>query len=301
MNAYTGCSIFYTYPNWYFAHSLTIENLYKEATMRKQEIALCSIMVAALFLVSATICSADTLFYDDFEDGNYDGWEKKSGTWKVVDGALEKTGKSGEGKIILKTSEWNSAWKDYNVETRMMLTEGARDAGVMARVRGDNQFYFAEVKVEAFKIMQNNNGWLRPSVAESVPDEGQVKHNEWFHLRFEVDGSKLRHYFNGELVVEATKSTHMEGRIGMRSYEQAMKYDWVLVTTIGSQTTRIKSLSVLPKDAVTKDRGIQFNCKNSNFSSHELPVLLVTPNGRLISQQRTLSDSRMPAAMYLFK
>jgi pectate lyase len=49
--------------------------------------ALAGVLAAALVGFGATHAFADTLFSDDFQDGNSNGWSRSGGTWTVVPSA----------------------------------------------------------------------------------------------------------------------------------------------------------------------------------------------------------------------
>jgi pectate lyase len=47
----------------------------------------------------------------------------------------------------------------------------------------------------------------------------------WYALRLESIGSRLRAYVNGNLVLEATDSTHARGEGGLVMYRTAAQFD----------------------------------------------------------------------------
>jgi len=196
------------------------------------------------------------LFEDNFDDGNDDGWSVGSGSWSVDNGEYVKSGTSGEGRSVAG----DVSWTDYVVDVKMMLTEGSRDAGVIARYVDDKNFYFMEVKAGAFKIQRRKSGsWS--TIIESVPDP-LIEHNVWMDLRFEVRGDTLRHYVNGELKLEGIDSSFPQGKIGLRSYEQAMRYDNLVVRALDGETgitansyAPRKNYTTPPPHSLTKSMG----------------------------------------------
>jgi len=163
------------------------------------------------------------LFYDDFEDGNDDGWDVTNGSWSVKNGKYIQSSTYKGGRSV----NGNSEWTDYTVEAKMMLTTGTRDAGLIARYKDGKNFYFMEVKSNAYKIQKTSGGKWH-TVAEKTPST-PVPHDVWLHLRFEVKQDTLKHFVNGVLELLATDPDHSNGKIGCRSYEQAMEYDYIKV------------------------------------------------------------------------
>ena len=172
---------------------------------------------------------AEALFFDDFKDGDAKGWKEINGRWSVKDDQYVQSTHRGESRTIAG----DASWTDYAVEARMMLTEGKRDAGIIARYVDDKNFYFMEVKAKAFKIQRKAKGKWH-TVAEARP-KPPIPHNVWLDLRFEVQGDTLRHYVNGKLKLEGKDKTHAKGKIGLRSFQQAMKYDHVRVTALAEE------------------------------------------------------------------
>jgi hypothetical protein len=77
-----------------------------------------------------------TKLYDDFNDGNYNGWTVGSGTWSVTNGELSDSGSGGAEYINTNWNGWNS--NDY-VSVNIKLS------GVDIWVKifdGSNEYYF---------------------------------------------------------------------------------------------------------------------------------------------------------------
>ena len=52
-----------------------------------------------------------------------------------------------------------------------------------------------------------------------------VSVGSWYALRLEVNGTALRAYLNGTLVIQATDTTHASGRVGLVTYKAAAQFD----------------------------------------------------------------------------
>src|SRR5262245_41029119 len=83
-------------------------------------------VAAALAAVVVTlgysaVAYADTLFSDDFEDGNSSGWSGSGGSWSVAtDGSrvLRQSGTSSDARFTTGTQSWNA----YSVQARVKPT-----------------------------------------------------------------------------------------------------------------------------------------------------------------------------------
>src|SRR6476659_519210 len=83
---------------------------------------------------------AATLFADDFNDGNADGWTKSGGSWSVASGAYQQTSTGADAKA----QAGSTAWTVQTVSARVRpVAFGAstRSAGVAARAQSMTNFY----------------------------------------------------------------------------------------------------------------------------------------------------------------
>ena len=65
------------------------------------------------------------------------------------------------------------------------------------------------------------NGVITP--IRSVPATINVV--SWYALKLEVTGNTLRGYLNGNLVIQATDTTHASGRTGAMTWKTAAEFD----------------------------------------------------------------------------
>jgi hypothetical protein len=101
-------------------------------------------MLPVLLLGLGAAAQNQTLFTDNFEDGNGNGWSRSSGTWNVVpDGSLafRQTGTSADSRA----RAGSTSWSNYSVQARVkpIAFNGAnRYVGLIARATNSNHFYY---------------------------------------------------------------------------------------------------------------------------------------------------------------
>jgi len=177
-----------------------------------------------------------TLFSDDFQDGNANGWTKSSGTWSVVtDGSLvhRQSGTSADSNA----RAGSSSWTNYSVQARVkpIAFNGAdRYVGVMARVVNSNHYYYL--------ALQNGNRLVVGKRAGGSPITLTSKSftfttGTFYTLRIDAQGSSLSGYVNGALQLTATDSEFSSGIIGGAAFFASASFDDFLVTTLGGGGT----------------------------------------------------------------
>ena len=199
----------------------------------RESISALSILATTLTILIGFGISAQTqtLFSDDFQDGNATGWTKSSGTWAVVtDGSLvfRQSGTSADSNARAGSPTWDN----YSVQARVKPTafNGAdRYAGLMARVVNSNHYYFL--------ALQNGNRLLLGKRAGSSPITIATKSftfttGTFYTLRIDVQGSSLSGYVNGTLQLTGTDSEFTAGIIGGATYFSSASFDDFLVTAL---------------------------------------------------------------------
>ena len=108
------------------------------------------------------------------------------------------------------------------VRPRAFNAAGSPWFGVMARYQDPNNYVYVTLR-------KSNIVSLRKLVNGSIVDLGSavltVTPNTWYTVRLEAVGSRLRTYVNGRLVLEATDSQPVIGRVGLVTYRTAADFD----------------------------------------------------------------------------
>src|SRR4029434_2819240 len=100
--------------------------------------------VLALVLSLGAEAQNQTLFTDDFEDGNANGWSKSGGSWAVVsDGSLvyRQSGTSSDAEA----RAGSTSMTNYSVQARVKplgFNGSNRHAALIARAQSSTNYYY---------------------------------------------------------------------------------------------------------------------------------------------------------------
>ncbi|MFL6142019.1 MAG: hypothetical protein ACJ72N_09175 [Labedaea sp.] len=188
-------------------------------------------VVFALFVVAAPAARAETLFSDNFEDGNLDGWARSGGSWSVVtDGtrAARQSSTSSDARMLAG----QASWTDYAVQARakaLSFNGSDRFIAVLARAQSSTSYYYLTLRnsntVQLKKLVGGSSTTLF-SASFSVTT------GTFYTLRLEVSASTLRGFVNGSLVGSATDTQFAAGRAGLATFNAGAVFDDVLVDTL---------------------------------------------------------------------
>jgi pectate lyase-like protein/fibronectin type III domain protein len=255
--------------------------------VRKEKITL-SLLGAlfALIIGFGVRAQNQTLFSDDFQDGNANGWSRSSGSWSVVtDGSLayRQSSTSADSNTRAGTSATN-----YSVQVRVkpIAFNGAdRYVGVMTRVVNSNHYYFL--------ALQNGNRLVLGKRAGSSPiilasKSFTFSTGTYYTLRLDAQGSSLTGYVNGALQLTATESEFTAGIIGGATYFASASFDDILVTSLsgggGTPPPPPSALAAAPGNAqVTLNWGAStgassYNVKRATVSGGPYTVIATGVN-----------------------
>ncbi|HEU5134518.1 MAG TPA: hypothetical protein VFU13_05180 [Steroidobacteraceae bacterium] len=165
-----------------------------------------------------------TVFVDDFATAAADPWTHSgTGQWVFNGGAFAQNSVGGEARAVIggKTA-------DQVVQARVRQiawsTAGTAErwAGVLARYVDDRNYYYLHLRsggtVSLRKLVDGTIFTLA-----SAPLA--VSLNTQYALRLEVVGNQLRGYVNGNLLLQATDSSHAAGISGLMTNKAATQFD----------------------------------------------------------------------------
>jgi pectate lyase-like protein/fibronectin type III domain protein len=205
----------------------------------------------ALMIGFGVTAQNQTLFSDDFQDGNANGWSRSSGSWSVItDGSLvyNQSSTSADSNTRAGTSSTN-----YSVQARVkpIAFNGAdRYVGVMTRVVNSNHYYYL--------ALQNGNRLVLGKRAGSSPIILASKSftfttGTYYTLRIDAQGSSLSGYVNGVLQLTANESEFTSGIVGGATYFASGSFDDFLVTSLsgggGTPPSPPSALAAVPGNA----------------------------------------------------
>jgi pectate lyase len=178
---------------------------------------------------------AETLFSDNFEDGNSDGWSRSGGSWTVAtDGSLVYRQSSTSSDA--RSWAGQATWANYTVQARVKATAfngSNRFIALLARVQSATSYYYLALRsnntVELKKLVGGSSTTL-----DSAPLT--VTTGTWYTARLEVSGNTLRGSVNGGALTDATDSQFAAGRAGFATFNASGNVDDFEVTTGGTTT-----------------------------------------------------------------
>ncbi|SDE38042.1 hypothetical protein SAMN02799630_05307 [Paenibacillus sp. UNCCL117] len=181
----------------------------------------------------ATATTTNTLLVDDFEDGNANGWSVVNfwGTFSVVaDGSSKVYLSDNAAKGATKSVAGSAEWSNYKVEAKTKVDSWSNRVGLIARYVDPNNFYamYYDTYSNKLFIVKNLNG--SQTTLASAPMAAAPTAGVYHTYSLEVNGSTLKAYVDGQLLVTATDSSFTAGKIGVYSHVQKAYFDDVVVT-----------------------------------------------------------------------
>jgi len=196
------------------------------------------IMFRASLLIIASMISLPAwagTFKDDFNDGNFDGWETRTllggpaNEWKVDNGVL----------TCMRPNDWASMlifgkkeWRNYSIECDVKMVKIlVNDSFVGYELRTQNSLNDA---VSA-TLSGKNAGlavWSNWQAVASANKKGGFDHqlNRWYRLKGVANENKFEFYIDGELAASLSDLHYPTGRIAMYVYGLAAQFDNVVIT-----------------------------------------------------------------------
>jgi hypothetical protein len=187
-------------------------------------------MLMALILSFRT-SAQQTLFTDDFEDGNANGWSKSGGAWAVVsDGSLvyRQSGTSSDAKA----RAGSTSLTNYSAQARvkpLSFNGSNRFAALTARVQSSTNYYYLALSNSNQLLLTKLVGGASTTLASKSLT---VTTGTWYTLRIDVVGAQLWGYVNGALELTATDSQFASGNIGAATFNTSAEFDDFVVTSL---------------------------------------------------------------------
>lgn len=202
---------------------------------------------------SIPVCPKTGVYFcDDFENGTTDNWDLTPnagtipGAFSVVTPAdtpskvLQYDAGSANGNVIalLKDAVWAKVANksDYYVEARIRpmtnATTGNKQLFLLARYQDATNWYFGGLNVQnSTASTQVEAGWdAAGSIARKVQVKRQIEMGtNWYTVRFEVIGSSLTVYLDGEKIGTTTDTALTSGKIGLFTANKSFQIDNVIV------------------------------------------------------------------------
>lgn len=175
-------------------------------------------------------------WWEDFNDGNFDGWEALSqdtaveADWAVVDGELVATRNARSMQLVIGTFDW----KNYSIEAKIKLIRRLSPpqdplAGIAIRKKGGAYYLFF------LTFDWNGKGGLVGGVAAAPPVEKgflqfEPQADVWYTLKVEAQNQTFRAFLDDELAFEFNDDRLETGRLGLTMRYMQAHFDDVVIT-----------------------------------------------------------------------
>ena len=197
----------------------------------------CAIAFAGVYLAlsfGGVTSAQTTLFSDNFQDGNANGWSRSNGTWSVVtDGTL--VFRQSSTTTDARARAGSTSWTDYSVQARVKpITFGgaARYVALITRAENSNHFYYLALQNGNQLVLARRVG---DTITNLATRSFTVTTNTFYTLRVDAQGSSLRAFVNGTQQLSATDSQFPAGAIGVGTFFASASFDDVVVTSLSGQ------------------------------------------------------------------
>ncbi|MGJ8454652.1 alpha-L-arabinofuranosidase C-terminal domain-containing protein [Pseudothermotoga sp. U03pept] len=156
----------------------------------------------------------NVLLSDDF-DGNAKSWQTYRGNWSTTNGLLIQTSTAQDRRIYLGQADRS----DYTIEVRARKKEGSEGFLILFGVKDNNNYYWWNVGgfQNTSSVIEKALNGNRMLICSTVPRT--VISGEWYTLKVEVSGKRIKCYLNGELVHDVIDEANYRGLYYSAGYD----------------------------------------------------------------------------------
>ncbi|NUM77390.1 T9SS type A sorting domain-containing protein [candidate division KSB1 bacterium] len=241
-------------------------------------------------------CPGGDTFSDDFNDGNANGWTPlTSSRWQVRNDA-------GSLRYYLNTSDYNSpdekrlgelsiinsqTWGDFTFECDAKsedagIGNSGADLSIVFGYQDFDSYYYVNYNRESGFTEMHRIHDGGPRVTLATYNAPTFDDGNYHKLRIEREGSVMRAYFDGILILSGNDSFFGEGRIGVGSFNDAGYFDNIVIT--GCKTSGLPNLlgtallfsqtTYKPGDAITFSGTVMNNGSSPTRPDFRINVFL---------------------------
>jgi hypothetical protein len=181
----------------------------------------------------------NVLLFDDFEDGNTDGWianrgdgDEAFGNWAVVSDA---TGHVYEEQSVFSDPSFavggDLAWTDQQLEVKVRLDGDVSDATIFLAVRFQSwdNYYFLEFHGDGRMKIRASVGGSTADVV-SYDTDTPLTSGTWYSIGLSAKGSTLNALLDGAVVATGMDDRLTNGGIALAARDVSAAFDDVKVT-----------------------------------------------------------------------
>ncbi|HEX2872506.1 MAG TPA: hypothetical protein VHP33_14655 [Polyangiaceae bacterium] len=181
----------------------------------------------------------DPLFFDDFEAGTASQWLAIAGSaWSVVDAP------EGSGKVYQQNPTFadfyaavatQGTWTDQIIEAKVKVlnfggTSTSDVVTIYGRFSNIDNYLAAVLRPDGRVAIRASVGGAPPAAIKTSPNFG-VTTDVWYQLRFELVGSSLKLFVDGNLRIDTTDARLSQGTVAIGGTNTAAMFDDVRVTS----------------------------------------------------------------------
>jgi len=206
-----------------------------------------SVFIIFILLTISPRLSSQTIFEDNFDAGNSDGWVVNKGTWIVEDQVFSQTSKSQPAKVWTEQSiEWNEGFifsakvKLINTQPYKGRTFGWTDLNnsvIFVSYVGHEKRMVIQCNAKGRNIFTTNIGLTK--------EEWDGSDQQWHLITFQLDGNQLQVFKDGALILEEKRDEFYNmpksGHIYLETWGSYTSYDDI---SFGPLTPEMRKKSI---------------------------------------------------------
>ena len=189
----------------------------------------CMITLAAI-----TFGNSQTLpYYDDFNDGNDNGWVKpEGGNWTVQSGVYTKDAISISNDGYYISYVGDATWTDYTVSVNARTVSSSTGWAVLVfRILDSGDYYTFQIEpathwAKLERRTDHSYTILRETTALTM------SYNTWYELKVKVVGDSAYCYIDNTLIFSYKGIQLLSGGAGLASWHMASEFDNFCVSPV---------------------------------------------------------------------
>ncbi len=201
-------------------------------------------IAAAVLLCGNQYLQAATVFSDDFEDGNSNGWSTSGGSWSVVTDGTKVYKQSGTSATTLSYTG-TASWSNYTVQARvkpLSFNGTDRIVGLAARVQSSSNYYFLSLSnSNKLEIRKKAGGTVSTLATKTYT----VQTGIWYTLKLDLNGTTIQASVNGNPELTVADASFATGKVGFNTVNASAEFDDINVDA-GSTPTVTPTATVKP-------------------------------------------------------
>ena len=195
------------------------------------------IVIVASLLMVALMFSLTTqagTFKDDFNDGNFDGWETidfcgGSSSWKVENGMVvgkyPALGNQCGASLLFSENDWRNYSIEFDAKMVEILSGWEAAIGIVIHINGINGIW-----TYASPVTAAIESWNNFQILKSAVKAFDLQKNQWYRLKWVVGEDSIKLYIGGKLMASLSGLLLPIGRFGFYVRACEALYDNVVIT-----------------------------------------------------------------------